>query len=327
MTYFLAQSRRIQWLGEKLPNFPSELEIIIDFAPEDSFGVRGSAPRTTIKLGTRAQINLDANEGVTFIEGELIDELSCEFQVNELSGMWRGNVLTIIVLVSSMEDVRRIILSANHMLPATLSFHLKIFVWIRKFGAQIDNCRFNVEAVDNRSHFMVASTEINQSYSIEAAQDWVSLGAHSRRLVVAMYYFRQALRLEAIQPDTQSMTAEVVLNLCKAVEAIFPGSRDAIRQRAMKIGVNLELLEKRIIPLLLIRNEFDVAHAALTPLQTGQKVSLEEFTSSATQHVHQLLSFVVKGERDGMIKFPQISEDLDKYKERLLSRIAQYTAD
>ena len=324
MTYFLLQHRYIKPLNEIRPSFPTKLIIKIRFGPDDAFGMQSGSPRTTAKRAAPAHLIWNANEAVSFWEGEFIEQIRSSFESGKLAGTWDGNVLTLIIPVSSEEDTIRVIHSANHILPAALSLRLRVFVWIREFTLNINGCPSSVETVGHRYGITITTTERNQHEAIEAVKDWLLTRELSLRLVMAMYYFRHAKRLSTIEPDRQSMTAEVILNLTKAVEVIFSAKRDIIRKKAKEWGIDSDFIEKRIIPLFLIRNELDVAHVASSPLQSEQHQSLIDFADRALSHVYDLLLKISEMERSGTIKLDAVSAILDKDKEKLLSAISRY---
>jgi hypothetical protein len=120
------------------------------------------------------------------------------------------------------------------------------------------------------------------------------------------------------------MTAEVVLNLTKAIEVIFSSNRDRLREKAREWGFDHNFIEQRVVPLFLIRNELDVAHAASTPLTAEQHQCLIDFTDRALTHVHTLLSRISELEASGKLQLDPISSSLDKQKEKLLTDIKRY---
>lgn len=222
------------------------------------------------------------------------------------------------------EVASNIILSANHILPAALSFRLRVFVWIKEFTATINGNSSRVETVCHRYNITVATAERNQHESIEAVKEWLSAGKRSPRFLMAMYYYRHAKRLATIEPDRQSMTAEVMLNLTKAIEVILSSKRDVIREKTKEWGIDSDFIEKRIIPLFLIRNELDVAHVTTAPLLSKQQQSLLDFVDRASSHVHEFLSKIFEMEQSGRIELDPVSVSLDKDKEKLLSAISRY---
>jgi len=325
MTYFLLQHRYIRSESDDEPSFPAELVATIQFGPEDAFGVPGNPPRTTAKRAAPARLLWNPNEGVSLWEGEPIEAIKSNLTAGSLRAEWAGNKLTLKDKVPSMENANRLVLSANQILPAVLSFRLRVFVWIKEFLVDINGSAFRLETAHHRFGITIATTEHNQNEAIKAVNDWGNTKEHSLRLIMAMYYFRQAKRLAALEPDRQSMTAEVVLNLTKAIEVIFSSKRDRLREKAREWGFDSDFIEQKIVPLFLIRNELDVAHVASAPLTSEQHQSLIDFASMALSHVYTLLSRIVELEKSGQVVLNLISTSLDNDKEKLLTDIKSYT--
>lgn len=324
MTYFLLQHRQLKLITGDQPTFPAQLVARVQFGPEDAFGVEGHLPRTTAKRAMPARVIWNANEGVSCWEGELIDVLKTSLSIGGFHSEWTGNNLMFTVATSSLDEASTILLSASQILPAILSFRLRTFVWIKEFTIEIDKSKFRLETESLRYGITIATTEHNQEQINEALRDWLALKEHSLRIIMAMYYFRHAERLATIEPDRQSMTAEVLLNLTKALEIIFSSDRERLRLKAKEWGFDHDFIEQRIIPLFLIRNALDVAHVASAPLSREQHQSLLDFTSRAISHVHSLLSQVAQLTFHGQIQLDPVSDALDKEKAKLLEAISTY---
>src|SRR5260221_635501 len=102
----------------------------------------------------------------------------------------------------------------------------------------------------------------------------------NRRLLAALHYFHVAVRLNRAGSTSGEFMAEVMLNLAKTMEVLFPPSgdgknRDAARRGLRDLGYEDSEIESDFLPAMALRNEVDVAH-----------VDLSLFTSSPLQHVH-----------------------------------------
>lgn len=323
MAYFLLQQRRIRPINDVKLTFPAVLQAKVRFGPEDAFGVPG-VPRTTGKRATPASILFNLDEGTTTWEGDLIDELGASLQVGDLNVEWSGNELKLSVEVNSQDEASQLIHSANQMLPAFLSFRLRVFVWIKEFLVEIGKSSFRFGTFPYQYSFIAATTERNQEMVNRAIRDWMAVRPESLRIVMAIYYFRHAVRLANLEPADQSMTAEVILNLSKAIEIIFSPDRDRLRSRAKEWGFDSTFIEEKIVPILLMRSKLDVAHVATGPLSFAQHQTILRFTSMALVHVSSLISRIVEMSQSGDIELDPVSESLDKEKADLLQKIAEY---
>jgi hypothetical protein len=85
-------------------------------------------------------------------------------------------------------------------------------------------------------------------------------------------------------------------------------------------------IERWIIPVLLIRNELDVAHVASAPLLSMQHQAILDFLARASVHVQTLLLQVLEMSQSGRVVLDPPSASVDADKERLLKKIEEYAA-
>ena len=295
----------------------------VTFGPDDAFGI-DAEPRTTAKRATPAKLQWNANDGTSFWQGELIDVIQTELRTDGLSGNWTANVLFFQLHAASSAEAHQIALSASQMLPAFLSLRLNVFVWIKEFLVDIGGVSCRLETLSHRYGITVATAEQNTSAVLMSVEDWLQQRSEGLRLVMAIYYYRHAKRLAALEPDRQSMAAEVILNLSKAIEIVFSANRDMLRKQARELGFESQFVERWIVPILLIRNELDVAHVTSTPLSSFQHQAILDFLDRASVHVHTMLEKLAELQRSGKLHLKPLADSLDRDKEALLKRIREY---
>jgi hypothetical protein len=326
MAYFLLQNRRLHALDKTQMSFPAALMAKISFGPEDAFGVPSCRPRTTAKQATPAHLLWNANEGISVWQGDLIEALDAELKMEALSAHWTGNTLELRIGVNSLEEAEQVVGSASQFLPAFLSLRLQVFVWIKEFLVDVAESRFRFETSSHRYGITIATTEHNEDAAIQSVRNWLTQRPESLHIIMAIYYYRQALRLAALEPDRQSMAAEVILNLAKAIEIVFSSNRNRLRSRAREWGLDANFIERWIVPILLIRNELDVAHVASAPLVSTQHQAILDFLARASTQVHTLLVRLIEMSQSGQVTLDPPSAAMDAAKERLLRKIAEYAA-
>jgi hypothetical protein len=325
MTHFLLQHRHLNADDGVKPSFPSVLTARIRFGPEDAFGLP-SSERTTAKRATPARLFWNANDGTSVWQGDLIDVLHAELQLGTFSAHWAGNALELRMDVNSAEEAEQVVASASQLLPAFLSLKLQVFVWIKEFLVDIAGSHSRLVTSSHEYGITIATTEHNEDAVMQSVRNWLRQRRESLRAVMAIYYYRHARRLAAMEPDRQSMAAEVILKLAKAVEIIFSSDQDRLRSRAKQWGLDAEFIERWIVPILLIRNELDVAHVASAPLLSTQHQAILDFLARASAHVHTLLLRVLEMSQSGQVTLDPPSPSMDADKEQLLRKIAEYAA-
>lgn len=325
MSIYLLQHRGLVLKKGTVPSkFPAMVTATLTFAPEDAFGVHAVGVRTTAPKDRPANFTWNANEGSVQWEVELIDRVNTIFNRGNFKASLDGNNLILNFNTPSLDNTSDVVASANHFLPVLLTFHLKVFVWITKFEVNIGEANFNFEIPRYNASITVATKEHNTNQILTTLDEWLGSDKLDLRILSALYYYRHAKRLVNMEPNRESMVAEVLLNLTKAVEIIFSNNRKRLRTRARKWGFSEVFIEKRIIPLLLIRNELDIAHVTTSPLDIDQRQVIINFTRAAFMAVHELIERIFKLAKDKEIKLQPTSQHVESDKKKLLQNIAHY---
>jgi hypothetical protein len=93
--------------------------------------------------------------------------------------------------------------------------------------------------------------------------------------------------------------SEVVLNLCKSLESLFPaekgqGSRDAVRAGLATLGLLSSRIEREFMPVMALRSELDVAHIALFQLDHEQAQVVSNYVESIEASFRELFRDVLR---------------------------------
>ena len=128
-------------------------------------------------------------------------------------------------------------------------------------------------------------------------------------------------------PCNEEFAAEVLLNLSKAIEIIFSNDRERLRAQAKQWGFPQEDVENRIVPLLLIRNEMDVAHVATGLLRKKERDTLLNFVNAAIHAVRDVLEKLMADVDSGAVVLKPVRERVKEDKRRLLEHIREYMRD
>jgi len=326
MSLYLLQRRYIKACGEdRRITFPAKATANIELGPEDAFGVPSSAPRTTLQLNSKTSVIFNANEGISSIEAELIQKVQAHTKTDGVAADLNGNRLRLTLTAGSLNEAGMMAMSLNQFLPPLFTLHFQVFIWIKSFRLYINDCEFNYEVTEMIRGCTIATGKLNSDRAIKSLQEWRGVcNKECHRLISALYYLRHAHRLFDLEPDPQSMTAEVLLNLAKALEIVFSSNREELRRKANAWGFEKEFVEKKIVPVLLFRNQVDVAHPAAAPLTLEQWNTVRGFLAAAMVHVREVLRRVTELVMSGGIELDPMPESLDKEKEKLLETLKKY---
>ena len=154
---------------------------------------------------------------------------------------------------------------ARYLIPASLSLELCEPVYVDKVTGSCNKRKFELR-LSSYGNFMTIIRPGNIEKWINKAfenLETVRFG-HSVRLKAALHYYHAARRLIEAGDNVWEFTAEILLNYCKVLEALFGNSRDSIRGQMRLLGYEDAQVESVFIPITLLRNHFDIAHVRLS---------------------------------------------------------------
>jgi hypothetical protein len=133
-----------------------------------------------------------------------------------------------------------------------------------------------------------------------------------RRVLAAAHYFHVACRLERSGRQPGEFVAEVLLNLSKMLEVLFPGTpsetMDAARTGLTNLRYQREIIESRYIPVIALRNGLDVGHVQLAILEAQRLAVLHRFVTDIEEHFRDLLRDVLRLAEEGLMVAPEYEE-------------------
>ena len=229
MSLFLTQIRDLKVESrEGLPEFPARVTAKVVLAPTDAFGVEGTDRRTTWPNHSRFKARLNTGEELAALEGELIGRISISLRrsaAEDTEFDLDGNVLELSFLAASLSEAVSCLQSFSQIAPLLFTFHTGIYIWIRDFKVEIGQFRKTFEASARAALSFIQTTKERREAEVrEALRGWRFIDEGHRRLLFALEYYRQALRLLSLQPSPGTFGAEIVLNLNKCLEALFSSS-------------------------------------------------------------------------------------------------------
>ena len=317
MAYFLMPTRYLKY-EKAFPPPASEynLELRLTLYPPDAFGIDCEA-RTTCQVRQTVGQRFNARSGKTGkITAQLIQALDGQFDLNNgITVKIAGNIITFSAISPNKNEIESLIIHLTNLVPTWLALYLKVPRSLDDICGSVNDTLFGVELTNVT--FPIVATERDQQYeSVRHALEQLILPAHCDiRLASALVYFNQALRFRFEDDASVRLFSEIMLNLAKAIESIFPGKRDDVREQCKLLDLKTDFVEKRIIPILLVRNKLDVAHVRLHTLDNDEFSILQSFLSKALTAVHELLILVIGSTANGRysllpVEPPQTEDDL-----------------
>ncbi len=134
--------------------------------------------------------------------------------------------------------------------------------------------------------------EQRRAARVNQAIDFTQITAASEeRYLLACIYYQQALRMESPHECTIPALhiSELILNLAKCLEMLFGSSRDKVRETCRLLGYTDEEIETQIVPILVIRSNFDIAHPVGTRMLYEYIETVHQYAGRSLYNVRALL--------------------------------------
>ena len=292
-------------VGHEL-NFPADCEIRFHLLPLQPFGAEPGNGRTLVK-GEEGTLLFNANSGRHTVESSR-PLAPLDVEVEEDGGRsvkLTGNVLLIKEHFHNLGDLASTLNSVYFCLPALLNIPFADPPFVERVEGLVGTNRFRWE-LDNWQFELRPTTQQQQESAVLDA--WLRMGCiaepHRRRLVAALHYFHVACRLSRQANIPGEFLAEVVLNLAKALEVLFPASadekqRDAVRSSLKRLDFTHDEIEGRFVPALALRNELGVGHAQLAIFSMDQLRVVHAYVERAEDNFRTMFERLLKKIQSG----------------------------
>ena len=245
------------------------MEIRFHFRPDTAFGNRDSGGRTW-RQSTPGGIRFNANTGHFIIDpAHTLEALDVLVQSQNMDFVLKGNILTISTQCDSNQGLTELIESMYYAFPFILSFQLRDPVMMDRVEGRVGTVNFAWELSSWQLPILITNTELQEGRVIRAWEllDFISR-YENRRVIAALSYFYKACRLRRTGHTPWEFMNEILLNLCKVLEVLFPPSgngysRNSARNGLKELGYSEKDIEANFIPVMALRSKIDVSHVFL----------------------------------------------------------------
>lgn len=309
--------------------FPNDTTVEFVFEPEVPFGGVTGKSRTGT-LHSTARVTWDSNTGRQWAEAEIpLDPLDITIQHPNMLFRFKGNRLTLSQRCDSLNDLNSTIETIYYAFPALLNVDFIDSPVIRHVTGTVGSAEFVWGLASGQGHVDVTSTNRQEERVVLAWERLQNvLPQEKRRLLAAVQYFYVACRLERAGHTPYEFMSEVLLNLSKTLETLFPGSPGQTIERARTglkgLGYSPGEIEKNFIPAMALRNKIDVAHVSLTTFTNDQLSILHQFTEDAEEAFREMLRQVFdRMTSDEFMLVPYSDSDSHSDASAVIERIRQ----
>jgi hypothetical protein len=296
MLTYQVRPRVFRFSGEGAPpSFPADCVVRFHFLPLQPFGAEAGGGRTAVRaVAANALFNAHSGQH-TITSTQPLKPLEVVLQYQDLRATWNGPVLTIAKRFTSADELSRLVEVAYFVLPPLLAVSFADPPYVLQVEGEIASRPFQWQLAEWRAGFRTTTQEEQERF---AAQAWERLALVAipgrRRLVAALHYFHVACRLAREGTTAGEFVAEVILNLAKTIEVLFPpGSRDAARAGLADLGFSQDEIDGRFLPAMALRSKIDVAHVGLGIFTVDQLKVIHAYTDLAEEALRGLLQRIL----------------------------------
>lgn len=317
---------------DKKFSFPNDVELIFHLQPLQPFGKEPGGGRTAVRA-VEAKALFDANTGRHWIQSKnplKPLEVIIEEPVRRID--MRGNELHMQARFESLSEMDKIVQSLFFAFPILLNIEFADPPFVERIAGTVGDVPFRWELDAWRMDYQITTQELQEK---RIANSWerfnVLSNPNNRRIVAALHYFHVSCRLSRAGNFPWEFMSEVIINLCKVMEVLFPPTTsdgktlDAVRAGLKELGYSDNDIELYFIPAMTLRSHIDSAHVDLSIFTRKQLRILHAYTESAENSFREMLKHLVTKTQEGHYIPARYGEPSRRREaEKIIERIAGY---
>ena len=294
--------------------FPNNVSISFVFQPLQPFGMSASGGRTAVH-SKPANVKFDLNTGVFSIESaNPLEKLEVIIQHENLSANLEGNVFTITTEVETIDKLTELASAFFYGFPALLNIELADPPYIEEVYGIIGESKFRWELEKTQFPFEITDQNRQEKKIVNSWQRMPFLNdLKNRRLLGALAYFHTACRLSRCGCSPWEFMSEIIMNLSKVLETLFPSDSegktiDSAREGLRSLGYSNDIIEGSFIPVIALRNYIDVGHPFLSIFKRNQLNTIYLFTENVEDVFRELLRKIFNALSSGTFHIKEYDE-------------------
>lgn len=324
MALFLIELRKLEDV-EALRSmaWPQEVTFTCRLAPADLFGAEGAARRTVFRSGTRLEGRWDPATGRIDTDAPLIEQISLALQgEDETLSSLEGDVLTVSTTVESLEAIGPWIQRLMHRLPLELTLATAVGVSVLELRLRcgkeerpivLTGVPLSVKITDTTS----MANDLHRGLKGALLND-----PPHPRLQVALFHYRQALRLRS--DNHQFHFHAIIRHLVTCVLTLLGRNPEKTRTFIEEIGLERTWVEEYLLPLISIEAECRALPPCHRPLSSEEQRDLNAFTITSCNQVGKLLRTIRSLDEKQRAKLPPLKKDDPTSRGHLFDRMRVY---
>lgn len=309
------------------PEFPADVVVRGKLAPKVPFGGHaGQSKSSTPGQNIVARANLSTGQFEIENPTPLFPPLVASTTVDRVVFRIDGDTVTAKLERATFDDFMGLLHILQYCFPAFLTVETPespciLYTWGEVSGVPFQS-QFDAEELQMR---LWVTTQSSQEARVVKAWERAQLLSKHKRLSNGLHYFHVASRLLVTGNNRFEFMAEALLNIAKSLQCIFGETRDSVRQQLAMLGIDANAIERKYIPYLVLRNEFDVGHVSLAQLSREQSQILHTYADQAEGAFRELYKQLLeKIDRGEYALIPDNDEALSADRSAILARLASH---
>ncbi|MBN1637618.1 MAG: hypothetical protein JW866_01530 [Ignavibacteriales bacterium] len=281
-------------------SFPNTVEVEIELEPKEMFGV-GNKPSKTAVHCSEAEVIFDANTGKCRIRSNpSLEPINAILEVDGLQLEMIGNKLYAKATCENHKILDDLLVALHYIVPILINIEFAEPPIVKLTRGKVGDIPFQWELRNTLHQFYITTKEIQEQRVIGSLNRLITISDLSnRRLAAALYHFYVARRLEEAGNSPYEFMSEIILNLYKILEILIGPSRDKVRDELSKFGYSKDEIDFKFIPIMLLRNEFDVGHVSIALFTQTQLDTLYSYLEKTQNDFRDLLKIIINKVEDG----------------------------
>jgi hypothetical protein len=307
------------------PNFPNDVTVNVRLAPKVPFGGHAGLSRSVVAgMEYKARANMSTGNLVFEIPHQLFPPLDASVTVDRVTFQINGDIASTRLQGASFDDFMGLLHILSHSFPVFLNVVIPESPSVLYAWGDVGGVKFHsqFEPTEIQGAVTVTSKEGQEEQVLQSWRRAQLLSRH-RRLMNGLHYLHVATRLLGVGHNRFEFMSEALLNLAKSLQSVFGESRDSVRAELVKLGVDRDTVERKYIPYLVLRNEFDVGHVSLAQLTRDQCRTLHQYTDRAEVAFRELYKRLLEKLDSGeYVLLADTPEALSRDRVAVLERLA-----
>jgi hypothetical protein len=301
---FTYRENRVTFLEQGQLSFPCQVTVSMELSSNPALG--DEVPGGVAALGSTARMMWDANTGRSqVLSMPPLTPASASLECGGIDFRLDGRTVTASFQADSRKELLVAMQVVHDVLPLSLSLEFPDPFTVATTTADAGGARIVWQVAKTGSSFETM-TKDSRDERCAAAIERLSVLCEpaNLRVLAALAYFERAIRLLAAGHGPTEFAGEAIVNLSKALEVLFPGSkpRDAAKAGLRQLGYEEPLIANTFIRVMLLRAKLDAAHVRLASLTWDERARLQAFLENVSRAFRKMLSEVLSAVAEGRLK-------------------------